>query len=100
MSFIRQKIYWLAKCLEGGQSAREPTAERKFRGTRQCQQKKDRRGIYVNVGRYYEWHDNDKIALKGAYNDGRKTGRWLEYDPQGVILSDRYYENGVEVPAP
>ena len=29
---------------------------------------------------------------------GKKDGRWIEYDPNGRKVSQRFYEDGVDVP--
>ena len=85
-------------CTEGGQPAREgPTP---FRGIKRCYQEPDLSGRLVNQGKYFEWYNNDKIALTGEYKDGKKTGRWIVYDEKGDKVSDQYFENGKEIPRP
>ncbi|HLE00169.1 MAG TPA: hypothetical protein VJB59_07915 [Bdellovibrionota bacterium] len=82
-------------CSEGG----EPPRDKPFRGTKQCTQKKDQLGQFVNNGPYFEWYPNGKKALEGEYKTGRKNGRWIEWDEKGQKISDRYFEDGKLVPA-
>ncbi len=85
-------------CSEGGQAARETVGT--FRGTKKCYQKRDQSGNFVNDGKYFEWYPNDKISLVGEYLQGKKTGRWQEYNEKGEVISDKYFKDGKEVPAP
>lgn len=82
-------------CSELGQPARENS--RVEAAVKKCFQIKDEKGQWVNHGKYYEWDESDKIVLTGEYKMGRKQGRWLEYDRQGNRVSDRHFENGVEL---
>jgi hypothetical protein len=86
-------------CTEGGQPARE-TAAIPFRGIKRCEQAIGKQGFVVNQGKYFEWFNNDKIALEGEYKDGKKTGRWIEYDEMGKKVADRFFEDGKEIPHP
>lgn len=85
-------------CSEGGQPARESTAP--FKGTKKCYQEMDKAGVYLNHGRYYEWHENEKIAIIGEYKMGKKVGRWIEYNEKGEKIADKYFNEGKEVSAP
>ena len=85
-------------CTHGGQPAREPTSA--FQGIKKCYQARDKFGVLLNDGKYYEWFNNDKIALTGEYKMGKKTGRWIVYDEDGKKVSDQYFEEGKEVAAP
>lgn len=85
-------------CSEGGQPPREGGIS--FRGIKRCYQIKDSLGVYVNDGKYFEWYNSDKIALTGEYKLGKKVGRWIEYDEKGNKISDRYFDDGKEVPRP
>ena len=88
-------------CSEGGQAAHDPgTGPIPFQGTKKCFQKPDESGVWVNDGKYFEWYPSEKIAVTGEYKMGKKSGRWAEYDENGKKVSDRYFENGKEVPAP
>lgn len=88
-------------CTQGGESARSQSiALEAPAGKKQCTQVKNEFGKYVNDGKYYEWHTNDKIAVIGEYKLGKKTGRWIEYDSKGDKVSDAYYDFGREVPRP
>jgi antitoxin component YwqK of YwqJK toxin-antitoxin module len=43
----------------------------------------------VKNGPYTMYHPNGKLAVKGNYAYGRKTGKWLKYDEEGkLILED------------
>ena len=85
-------------CTEGGQSSRDTLTP--FRGTKRCLQTRDQSGAFVNDGKYFEWYPNDKIALQGEYKMGKRIGRWVEYDEKGAKVSDKYYDEGKEVPRP
>lgn len=85
-------------CSEGGQAPREDGSQ--FRGTKRCYQLPDSTGRYVNDGKYFEWHLNEKVAIEGEYEMGKKTGRWVEYDDSGNKISDKYFKEGKEIPRP
>lgn len=88
-------------CTQGGQSARNPAAGGPpFRGTKTCYQRQNESGEWVNDGKYFERHLNEKYAVTGEYKMGKKTGRWVEFDESGKKISDQYFENGKEVSAP
>lgn len=80
-------------CTEGG----EPAADHKIVGTRQCVQKKNASGKYVNDGPYKQWYANGQLALEGDYKLGRKHGKWTEWDDKGHKVTEKLYENGVVV---
>lgn len=88
----------LKPCSLGGQPARSDGSQ--FRGIKRCYQTVNASGQLVNEGKYYEWYNNDKPALVGQYQNGKKVGRWIEYDESGKIISDKQFENGVEIPPP
>jgi hypothetical protein len=84
-------------CTLGGQSSRTvPTSA--IIGKKSCDQIVDDSGSYVNDGKYYEWFLDDKIALVGEYKKGKKSGRWIEYDEDGKIVSQLSFEDGKELP--
>jgi hypothetical protein len=83
-------------CTRGSQPAHADGKAGK--GTKQCQQIRDASGNYVNQGKYIEWHPNGVRALEGEYTAGYKTGKWIEWDDQGRKLSEKWFENGTEVP--
>jgi hypothetical protein len=85
-------------CSEGGQPPRETSIP--FKGTKRCFQVKDESGKYVNHGKYFEWFGSEKIAITGEYKLGKKSGRWIEYDETGKKISDKYYDEGKEIPRP
>lgn len=86
-------------CTDGGQPPYD-TIKGPFRGKKKCYQAKDETGKYVNNGRYYEWYPNDQTAVVGQYELGKKVGRWIEYNEKGEKISDKYFENGKEIPRP
>jgi hypothetical protein len=85
-------------CSDGGQPAREGTQA--SRNIKKCRQIKDDSGKFVNDGKYFEWYPEENIALRGEYTMGKKSGRWIEYDKNGKVISDKNYVAGKEVPAP
>lgn len=82
-------------CTDGGELAR---AGNRARVTKQCYQRKDPSGRWVNDGPYIEWHSNGKRALKGEYRMGMKNDKWEEWDPTGKLLNTTYYQDGKIVP--
>ncbi len=83
-------------CTLGGQPPRVIPAA--LIGKKSCDQVVDESGNYLNNGKYYEWFLNEKIATVGEYKRGKKTGRWIEYDESGKILSQLDFEDGKELP--
>jgi len=79
-------------CATGG----EPPRSTPFKGTKQCIQRKDPAGRYLNDGKYVEWYPNGNLALQGEYKMGRKTGKWMEWDIDGKKISERWFEDGQE----
>lgn len=82
-------------CTDGGELARPGN---RSRVTKQCYQKKEPSGRWVNDGPYIEWHKNGKRALKGEYRMGAKNDKWEEWDPAGKLLSTTYYQDGKVIP--
>ena len=87
-------------CTVGGQPARETAAVPLLGGIKRCHQIVNKEGYTVNHGKYFEWYQNDTIAITGEYEQGKKTGRWIEYDPKGNKTSDKYFAAGKEVAPP
>jgi len=54
----------------------------------------------VNDGKYFEWFPNEKLAIQGEYEKGKKTGRWIEYDENGNKISDEYFKDGKQIQRP
>lgn len=84
-------------CFNGG----EPPRAEKALGDdkiekRQCEQVKGPDGKLLNEGLYKEWYWNGNLALEGDYKDGKRHGKWFEYDEKGRLVSERWFENGVE----
>ncbi len=70
-------------------------------GVKSCRQIQDpETGHLLNHGKYYEWYENDVLATEGEYDHGKKVGRWIEYDLNGLRISDRYFSDGKEVAKP
>lgn len=42
----------------------------------------------VKNGAYTMYHENGKVAVKGNYSYGRKTGTWLRYDEAGKLIPE------------
>lgn len=82
-------------CTQGGQPAHGDGKPGK--GNKQCEQAKDAAGNFVNHGRYIEWYPSGKRAMEGEYLSGSKHGKWTEWDEQARKVSEKWYENGVEV---
>lgn len=40
------------------------------------------------------YHDNGRIKEKGVLKDGRKHGRWKEYDANGELVKMTRYKKG------
>jgi hypothetical protein len=53
-------------------------------------------GVVVADGLFIEWHDEEHIRRRGMNENGLKTGQWTEYDPQGVLVSQGTYVEGLE----
>jgi hypothetical protein len=68
------------------------------KGNKQCEQIRDSAGGYVNHGHYIEWYVSGKRMLEGDYASGSKSGKWSEWDEQGKLIAEKWYENGSEVP--
>lgn len=95
-------------CLEGGEPARDapvvvqvdaegkPVKPPRWKGTRQCFQRKGPEGKLVNDGRYVEYYPSGARALEGEYKMGKRHGKWLEFDPDGKLISERWFDNGRE----
>lgn len=86
-------------CSTGGQAPYE-TPPTDLGRIKRCYRSPDQDGKLVNDGKYFEWYSNDRIAVVGEYKMGKKTGRWIEFDPRGIKVSDRYFEDGKEIPRP
>ncbi|MCM2279926.1 MAG: hypothetical protein NDJ89_17770 [Oligoflexia bacterium] len=84
-------------CSTGG----DPARDKPFTGRiekKQCEQRRGKAGRDVNHGAYREWYPNGRLALEGEYREGARSGKWFEWDEQGKLLSERWFENGKEVP--
>ncbi len=38
--------------------------------------------------------------LEGIFKEGKKHGAWIQYDDQGKIVSQKYFQDGMEAPLP
>lgn len=81
-------------CTDGG----EPALTKPTGGTRQCVTQLGPNGKEQNHGGYREWHPNGKLAVEGEYYEGKKNGRWTEWDAEGKKLGERFFRFGKEVP--
>ncbi len=86
-------------CGDAGEPAREVPLDKKLQGNKQCTQRKDASGRFVNDGKYVEWHPSGNRALQGEYKMGKKDGKWTEWDDKGKVISQKWFEDGVEAPA-
>ena len=77
-------------CSEGG----EPALEKSTRGSKQCEQLKDASGQWHNHGIYREWYLNGRLAIEGEYKQGKKQGKWTQWDDKGKLLFEKFYEDG------
>ncbi|MDP6539433.1 MAG: hypothetical protein QF410_07790 [Planctomycetota bacterium] len=41
------------------------------------------------------WHPDGAEAFSGAFSDGAKTGRWMEYGPAGGLRSETEFSKGL-----
>lgn len=84
-------------CSESGQPAREHSPVDPI-GNKRCSIKKDAQGQVIKDGPYLEWFPNGEPALLGEYSDGKKSGKWIEWDASGNKISERWFEDGRETP--
>jgi hypothetical protein len=97
-------------CTRSGQPARERDQPQVSYGQKsdpkdlprmgdvQCELTTDKEGQIVKEGNYIEWFSDGKPAIRGEYREGKKTGKWLEWDRSGKLVSERWFEDGVETP--
>lgn len=95
-------------CTRGDQPARDLYSTTKAfstdgtqqleRGDVQCHVKKGLNGEMVKDGPYIEWYPNGQVSMRGEYQDGKKIGKWMEWDKAGVLISERWFDHGVETP--
>ena len=45
-------------------------------------------------GKYFQYHDNGQVRLKGKFWKGFPDGRWRTYDNQGLKLSVQIFDKG------
>jgi len=83
-------------CTEGG----DITWRKVFKGNRHCYKKTLDDGQVVNHGEYIEEYPNGKIAIKGAFKDGKKHGVWIEYNEKEEPVMEKYFHDGVDKPVP
>jgi hypothetical protein len=80
-------------CSDGGDLSDLP----KIKGNKECYQRPGPNGRYRNEGKFIQWHPDGSMAIEGEFRDGLKQGKWTEYDESGRIMSERIFENGVEL---
>lgn len=67
-------------------------------GDMQCHQKKNDQGIWVNHGKFKQYHPNEQVAIEGEFRDGVKVGRWMIYNDKGEQTTElNYNDKGVLV---
>lgn len=70
-------------------------------GDKSCAQKTQEDGTVVNDGGFRQiYQETRTVALVGAFKNGKKHGIWQYYDPQGKLLSLKYFDRGIETSAP
>ena len=52
-------------------------------------------GIPVKDGPYVVYNLNGKMMIEGAYKDGKQSGEWTMYHPNGQRASTDHYTDGV-----
>ena len=40
----------------------------------------------INIMEYNEWHENGEQKIKGNYENGKKAGKWFEYNEKGQLI--------------
>jgi hypothetical protein len=48
------------------------------------------------TGRFVAW-ENQRLIIEGYYRDGRKDGRWTVYNDDGTIYRLSEYDHGTEI---
>jgi hypothetical protein len=66
------------------------------KGNKKCEQQRDGTGKYWNHGTFTEFHPNGLRAIEGEYAWGTRTGKWREWNENGKLLRERWFEKGVE----
>ena len=91
-------------CAEGGDVTWDPPIV----GNMECHQRRgfvrndvnldpDRERLArVNIGRFRQWYASGKLALDGAFVEGKRDGTWTFYDENGIPKRERTYIHGVE----
>lgn len=81
-----------ALILLGTLSAQEPLLhERTF------QYRLDQQGNEIYHGLFTEKYPNKKTKISGQYDNGKKTGRWQQWNEQGALLTEENWEKGIAV---
>jgi antitoxin component YwqK of YwqJK toxin-antitoxin module/thiol-disulfide isomerase/thioredoxin len=50
---------------------------------------------FIPHGIVKTYHPNGKIALEGAYQNGKASGIWKQYYPNGILKTENTYINGI-----
>lgn len=66
------------------------------KGNKKCEQQKDANGKYMNHGKFTEFHPNGQRAIEGEYSWGQRNGKWLEWNENGKLTRERWFEKGQE----
>ncbi len=48
----------------------------------------------VSINKYTEYHENSRIKIIGQFKDGKKDGKWIEYDINGRKTKETVYKKG------
>ena len=86
-------------CQKGGDTAWVNPAN-PIRGDKECTQKEDAGGRWINHGPYHQNYASGKIALEGQFVEGRRDGYWYQYDEEGNKILLKYYQDGIEMAPP
>jgi len=80
-------------CPEGAEIAGEPGVEQ------WCQVFQETEPPYLSHGQYKKWHPNGKLAIRGNFHEGLKTGEWITWDNKGAKIEMELWESGQLVSA-
>lgn len=84
----------LRPCTEAGSFDTVPLVQ----GDMQCHQRRNDQGVWLNHGKFKQYHPNDQLAVEGEFRDGVKIGRWVVYNSKGEQTTElNYNDKGVLV---
>lgn len=47
----------------------------------------------IEIGEYERYHQNGQLAVKGAFINGKKEGRWVEYMNGGILWQEAWFKD-------